>query len=123
MNPLSPLEGVAELIRRKVAAEMAEKGKLQGLKSPLGVDKKLNVPGKAEPEALKRKLLAQISAIDPQDPKREHKAATLFVENILVWQFGDQLRNDPSFATLVERVVETFENQPAIMKTLMELSV
>lgn len=49
-------------------------------------------------------LLARIAAIDPDDPQRERKAFGLFLESILITEFGDALCNDPAFYDMAEKI-------------------
>lgn len=122
MDPLSPLDGVAELIRRKVAAESLNKGQFQTLGKAGQSQARTAQSGKPNTDAIKHKVVTQIKGISKDDPKRSHKAVTLFVENILAWQFGDELLNDPGFSGLVENVVEVLEKEPAIVQQLMALT-
>lgn len=121
MGPISPLDGIAELIRRKVAAEVTEKSGPQRANKTSESASGQQVKDKSDAELIKRKVIRQISAIDLDDPRRSHKAAQLFVENILTWQFGDELRNDPKFSALVDNVVEVLMREPAIIQQLNEL--
>ncbi|MGY1490761.1 hypothetical protein ACW4YW_15250 [Methylobacillus pratensis] len=122
MDPLSPLDGIAELIRRKVAAESLNKGHFQTLSKAGQSQPKATQPGKPNADAIKHKVVTQIKGISGDDPKRSHKAVTLFVENILAWQFGDELRNDPEFSGLVDNVVEVLEKEPMIVEQLMKFA-
>ncbi|MCB5191895.1 hypothetical protein LG198_14270 [Methylobacillus arboreus] len=122
MDPLSPLDGIAELIRRKVAAESLNKGQFQALGKAGQSQAKTTQSDKPNADAIKHKVVTQIKGISGDDPKRSHKAVTLFVENILAWQFGDELRNDPGFSELVENVVEVLEKEPAIVQQLIALT-
>ena len=116
MDPINPFDGLAELLRRRVANEGSVKGKAPGAKD---VARTHASEQRTSPEALRRKIEHAIEGIDPDDPARGKKAARLFVENVLTWQFGEALINDPGFAALVEEVQTTLELAPGFGETLL----
>ena len=49
-------------------------------------------------------LAERVAALDPADPRRRERALALFVESLLLAQFGQGLAADPALAALVDRV-------------------
>lgn len=116
MASINPLDGLAEILRRRVASEATAKGrKLGNTKSTAG-----GAPVQRPPvEALKRRLGEAVDTIDPTDPDRPRKVVRLFVEGVLAWQFGDALLTDPGFAELAKEVQTTLEREPAFVAQLL----
>jgi hypothetical protein len=116
MNPINPLDGLAELLRKRIASEGAGKGKRLGKSETADAARDAQRPS---PETLRRRLETLIEAIDPDDPARAKKVARLFVENVLAWQFGEALINDPGFADLADEVQATLESEPGFVDKLL----
>ncbi len=111
MDPINRLNSLAELIRKRSASEAsarrAERSSLQPRDAgPTGR------AGRADVAALRNRISDAVGAIDPDDPARNQKTMRLFVENVLTWQFGDDLLNDPGFANLVTEVQAVLETDP-----------
>lgn len=49
-------------------------------------------------------LAERVAALDPADPRRRERALALFVESLLLAQFGPGMGADPALAALVDRV-------------------
>lgn len=55
-------------------------------------------------EDLASTLARRVAAIDPADPDRRRKAFRVFLESVLLDEWGPQLINDPGFYQLVANV-------------------
>lgn len=116
MSSINPLDGLAEILRRRIASEAAAKGrKLGGTKEAGGAAN----AQRPSPEALKQRLAEGIEGIALDDPERKKKALRVFVEGVLAWQFGDALLNDPRFAELAGEVQATLEKEPQFVEQLL----
>jgi hypothetical protein len=116
MDPINPLDGLAELLRKRVASDAAAKGKRLGKTDASSAPSDVQRPSA---ESLRRRLEVAIEAIDPDDPARPKKAARLFVESVLAWQFGEALLNDPGFTDLADEVQATLESEPGFVDKLL----
>jgi hypothetical protein len=67
-------------------------------------------------------LLARIAAIDPDDPQRERKAFDLFLESILISEFGDALCNDPAFYDMAEKIHTQMEADQDVVQHMQMAS-
>ncbi|ROH85914.1 hypothetical protein ED236_09300 [Pseudomethylobacillus aquaticus] len=121
MDPLSSLDSIAELIRRKAVTETTAKGQVSGADKSTHTQAQRAPAQKPTPEALKQRIVGLISAIDQDDVRKKHKVVRLFVENVLTWQFGEELRNDPSFSSLVDEVGAAMEGEAGLVDELMRI--
>lgn len=118
MDPLNSLDSIAELIRRKASANSSDKvdknysEKLAQARQKHGITKEHTV------ESIKLKIIHAVKAIDTQDSKKNQKAIEIFVENVLLWQFGEDLINDPNFKHLVDEVSLALSNESSILDQL-----
>lgn len=118
MNPINPLGRLAEILRKRVSNEPAIKGKA----TKQQVTKSSVSTLRAAPGELQKRISQSIAAIDINDPMRGNKATRIFVEQVLTWQFGDNMLNDPGFARLVEDVQQTLEQDPGFHDALFATS-
>lgn len=57
-------------------------------------------------EDLAARLARRVRAIDPADPDAERQAMQVFLESVLLAEFGEHLINDPGFHQVVEGVYQ-----------------
>jgi hypothetical protein len=68
----------------------------------------------AKPSSLEALIQRRIKSIDRDDPKRGRKAFRVFLESVLLAQFGEQLINDPQFYQIVDDVQSAMERDPEV---------
>lgn len=67
-------------------------------------------------------IARRVSAIDPNDPDRPRKAFRVFLESVLLAEFGEALMNDARFFQLVDDVQKQMESEPEIAEAIKEAS-
>jgi len=60
----------------------------------------------------------RVRSIDPDDPGRERKAFRMFLDAVLLAEFGEQLINDAGFYQLVEQVQQHMEADPDLAASI-----
>jgi len=122
MDPINPLDKLTSLLHRKIADEAA--AAKTGKKSPVrsGELQHRSQTVKRSPEELRKKIISMLQAVDVNDPKRDQKMMHIFVENVLIWQFGEELLNDSTFAQLLGDVEETLKREPTIVQLLSQIA-
>lgn len=119
MDPVNPLNGLAELLRKRIASETSvREGRSAGRRQNT---EKSGEGGRLDVATLRTRLTDAIRAIDPDDQSRNKKLLRTFVEGVLAWQFGNELLNDPRFNDLVEDVQRALESDPSVIKLLEEV--
>lgn len=63
-------------------------------------------------------LQQRVAALDPADPQRGRKAFRIFLESVLLAEFGEELINDPAFYAMVDQVQLAMEDDPQIAGTI-----
>ncbi|MWL90512.1 class I SAM-dependent methyltransferase [Cupriavidus sp. SW-Y-13] len=67
-------------------------------------------------------IARRVAAIDPDDPERRRKAFRVFLESVLLAEFGESLMNDARFYQLVEDVHLQMESEPEVAAAIEEAS-
>ena len=68
---------------------------------------------KSAPKDIAALIGQRIRAIDRDDPNRGRKTFRVFLESILLSEFGEELINDPQFFRVVDDVQHQMETDPA----------
>ena len=111
MDPINPLDQMTELLRKRIATEVSVKSTSVNKGKSTSVSDKA-ILGRISTGELNTKIVTQIKQIEPNDAQRNQKAMHIFLENVLIWQFGDELLNDSDFSRLVSEVKEALEKVP-----------
>lgn len=77
--------------------------------------------GRGSIDDLRDRIRERLRALPRDGAKRESRAARIFVESVLVWEFGDALLDDPRFADLAGRVDEQIASDAGLRRQLREL--
>ena len=64
----------------------------------------------------------RVRAIDPADPDASGKAFHVFLESVLLAEFGDHLINDPAFHQMVENVQRQMAGNPDLAAMMEKAS-
>lgn len=121
MDPLNSLDSIAELIRRRASESSASKLDKSAFEKLSKARQKHALAKQWTAEDVKSKIIIAIKGINSQDPKKNQKLVGVFVENVLLWQFGDELINDLNFINLVEDVSGALLNEKSILDQLHRL--
>lgn len=65
----------------------------------------------------------RVRALDPTDPDAGRQAFRIFLESVLLAEFGEHLMNDPAFHQLVDDVQEQMEAHPALKEMMTDAAV
>ena len=104
----SPISGTTQLVRI-IRAQLARPSSASGQRpavSPSGAS--------ATDQQLAELIALRVRGIALDDPARGRKAFRVFLEAILLSQFGQPLANDPKFHQLVSDVQREMEENPTI---------
>jgi hypothetical protein len=120
MDPIKGMNHITRILRQK----MAERNSSQ-IKSDSGNYASLNSAGpgklpKASADEVKHKIGERIRAL-PDKEKKGPKAAHIFVETVITWEFGEQLLQDPQFMDLSKEVVDAMAENPSVWKKMQTL--
>jgi hypothetical protein len=108
-----------EILRRQMS-ENLEKLRRAG-NAAAGSRALPQVASRSVAASLRQTLARRIGSVDARDPQFQERATALFVESILVAEFGEELVNDPGFRLMIREVARTMGAEPAIAEDLARL--
>jgi len=102
MQPVENVSQVMQILRRQMA-ENLERLRGSGRLADTGVPPPATSVARTAP-TLRQAAERRIKSIDPDDPHYLEKATHMFVESVLLAEFGERLVNDPEFRDLILNV-------------------
>ena len=107
MDPINNIGQIAEIIRRRMAEQTtARPGSASAPETRTGA-----LGGAPQNHlALRSKVAQRVAALDPDDPRKREKAVRMFLESVLLTEFGDAVINDPAFYKVVQEVQMAMES-------------
>jgi hypothetical protein len=118
MDPISNVGQIVEILRKKLVDTQNKTD------FPNSSNKAANtVAASAKPsiQELQKKIREKLKTIDPDDPKSSAKSIHIFLESVLLWEFGEKLTNDPKFYAMLDDIQQHMESDSAIRDDLTKL--
>lgn len=119
MTQIDP-NGLAAVIRRQVSSLANAPG------SGVAAVARAAQPARARSAATDARpdiaalVARRVLALDPSDPDRPRKAFRVFLESVLLAEFGDDLINDAGFHRLVESVHEQMSGDADLAQSISQ---
>jgi hypothetical protein len=120
MEPVNNIAQVMQALRRQMAANLerlGQSGKPAGQAGALS-----GTPSQRVQPTVRQAMARRIRSIDPDDPGFLEKAALVFVESVLLAEFGEKLLNDPEFRDLATQVQSAMISNTEIRDDLQRLT-
>lgn len=108
INPISQLAQMIAAFRKQI-----QKSRIQSNLSVQSSDNTSTASEKIKKRDLKqveRKLIERISKLDMTQDNDFQLGVHMFVQEILLWEFGENLREDPDFIQVLDEVMNAFVN-------------
>lgn len=114
MDPIDSVSRAMQLLRQRLAA-----GK-PGASPPRAAGAASAVVGLA-PGPLRTTIAARLRALQPQDERFHERAVDVFVEGVLLSEFGAEMTNDVQFRQLILGVARAMRAEPQTAAELDQL--
>jgi hypothetical protein len=118
MDPISGLSGIMQALRQRLA-DRNEKGAASKAHDT-AVDTSSRRSAKADISDLRRQIATRLNALQAEE-RTSPRAARIFVESALAWEFGDEILTDPEFAKLASDVQQAIDGSPETRERFAEL--
>ncbi len=119
MDPINSLSKLMEALRQRMSEAPARLNRqARGARSQPATPKRKTE--KPPIDEIQRRVAERIKALN-EESERDNKAVDVFLESVLAWEFGDELREDPGFHELVREVRDSMTQDPQINAKLKAL--
>jgi len=120
VDPLNGLSQISQILRQKFSerSQQATRKKIGTSVSDAYVPSRAGT--KASAEEIKRKIHERIKGLSAAERKGK-RGAQIFIELVLLWDFGDHLLRDPQFTELSKEVVEAMAGNCTVWRQLQKL--
>lgn len=109
MDKLSGLSHIAAILRNSQTSLKSKK--TEGTESKAATERSGKV-------TLNQVIQSQLVGLNDFS---DESIVEVFVKGTLCWEFGDEIPSDPSYATLVDKLVADIEHYPAIKSQVLTL--
>lgn len=120
MDPVNSLGNIMEVLRRQIsdnAQRLDRAGKI-GSQRSTATTAKTNTPA---PKELRALIQERIKGLSSNEPQYQHKAKRLFLESVMIWEFGSDIARDQRFGEMLQTIQETLESSPDTQQSLDKL--
>lgn len=120
MDPVSQVGQLAEVLRKQLA-EAQKANTAAGTAAPAAAAGARPAAAQAGLAELRKKIADRIRRIDASDPHAHRKSVHVFLESVLLWEFGEHLMDDPKFHAMLDDVQSNMESDAATAGSLAAL--
>ena len=107
-DPVQGLNALVEALRRRMAGR---REKVAGSKTaPASTPSPATPQRKADIQDLKTQIGKRLAGLSPEE-RRSKRGQQVFLESVLVWEFGDEITSDPAFAQLTSEIQQAIEKE------------
>jgi hypothetical protein len=118
MDPINNVGHLVEVLRKQLAESQKNSGATFKTGATSNAAKNI---GRPSVEDLQKKIREKLNRIDINDPKSRQKSVQVFLESVLLWEFGERLMDDPKFYALLNDVQTSMESDPEVSESLSTL--
>ena len=116
IDPTGNISQVMEILRRQVSTPDNAQASLKSgamARQAKNLEKDRTARGN-DPKALERKIASRIRLLPLDSDKELRTAIRVFMEDVLLAEFGDELGQDPGFYEMVEGLATTVSSDKAL---------
>lgn len=118
MDPINNISQLVETLRKQLVESQNKTALSSKAPSKPGPTAASGRPDIGE---VQHKIREKLRRIDSNDPKAEQKSIRIFLESVLLWEFGERLMDDPKFYALLDDVQHSMESDTAVRESLAVL--
>ena len=116
MDPVNSLNNIIKTLRQRLHNQDATKLKNKKTTTSNKAEKK----DKISLQELKINTINKAKAVDPENKNPQLKTQIL-LESILIWEFGEELINDPQFEPMRRDIQDAIASDPSLVEKLNSL--
>jgi regulator of protease activity HflC (stomatin/prohibitin superfamily) len=123
MDPINPLNQLIQALRQQMAAQAQKSKRTTSKHTERQTKTKQKTAVKiVSLDQIQTRIRERVRQLEPEQ-RDSIQAARIFVESILVWEFGEELLQDPRWQEISKEVQESMTGDPetwARFRTLLK---
>lgn len=122
MAEIDGLGYMLEALRRRISSNSTRTGRLGAASHDLAKSaSEPTIKSKTSVGELRQKVRERIRALPQDGLADEEHAARVFLESVLLWEFGDDVAPSPELAGLVSDIAAEMRSHPELQRDLATL--
>ena len=110
-DPVRGFNAIVQALRQRMAGRQEKVGTPASGAPPAQTPPR--PAAKQDIEELRGQIARRLERLSPEE-RRSKRGQQIFLESVLVWEFGDQITTDPAFSGLTARIQQAMEQEPAM---------
>lgn len=120
MEPVNRLNQIIEILRKQSQTEASKTANSRQAGSGTSTADRVGHQ-KLSLATMKQQVQERIKAFSPADRRNRKKAINVFLESVLVWEFGEEITRDEKYHIMLSKAQETMETHAATQKQFSAL--
>ena len=107
-----------KLAQQRLAAQSVEVAKRERKSYEAAPSRTFSPAG--DSKSIEQFIIQRVRSLSPEDPQRRRKAFRLFMESVLLQEFGMGLVEDAGFQKLIDQVLQQMDSDSGLCITIQE---
>lgn len=103
MDRIKNISQIMEIVRSQISDKSAALNKKN--KSATSRSSSRQKAEKISQQQLRYRISSKLKNLNGEQDDIMRRSKVIFLESVFAWEFGDDLRNDPSFPKLIEKIL------------------
>ena len=121
MDRINGLSHIMESLRKQFTENATRANKGETSKRPKETSRSARTRRKISIKQLENRITERIQLLDRQSGEYSRQATHIFVESVIVWEFGEQILNDSRFPEMARAIVSTLDGDEKVRDKMQAL--
>jgi hypothetical protein len=114
------INGILQILRRRVGTSSQRTDGSQQTDRKEEADLPV-VDGRASTADLEAGIRSRIRELNPDDEDYQEQATGIFLESVLLWEFGEDMSRDQEFSEIMTRIKDSFASNDELRQQMNRL--
>ena len=107
MDRIKQINSIFKIARSQLSKQAKTDSLTANKKTKNSVKKKIK---KTSPTELKKSISEKLRILDKKSPDYNQQSRNIFLESVLLWEFGEDIINAPEFHQMLDKISNTICN-------------
>lgn len=121
---MAQIEGLGymlEVLRRRISSNTQRAEATSSTKSQDSSSATSRMPTRTNVAALREKVRDRLRSLNPDEPQHRNKAVRIFLESVILWEFGEDIAPSAELAEIVTSISSEMDAHPTLRNNLHSL--